>query len=112
MRQVRLTHRTPRTQASIFADEVWDVEVERGGNLDWRVIIGKGKREVKEEWERCRGGWMKEEFLGVSDASMMSSRVGIGGVLRLYGRRYGEWRESRGYGLTVGDGEMASYWKW
>jgi len=87
--------------------EVWDVEVERGGNLNWRVIVGRGKREVKEEWERCRGWWMKEGFLGVSDASMMSSRVGIGAVLRLYGLRYGEWRESRGYGLTVGDGEMA-----
>jgi len=87
--------------------EVWDVEVERGGSLGWRVVVGRGKREVKEEWERCRGEWMKEGFLGVSDASMMSNRVEIGGILRLYGLRYGEWRESRGYGLTVGDGEMA-----
>ena len=62
---------------------------------------------MKEEWERCRGEWMKEGFLGVSDASMMGGRIGVGGLLRLYGLRYRKWRESKGYGLTVGDGEMA-----
>jgi len=70
--------------------EVWDVEVERERSLGWRVIVGKGKREVKEEWERNRGVWIKDGFLEVSDASMMGSRVGIGGVLRLYGLRYGK----------------------
>ena len=29
--------------------EVWDMEVERGGNMEWKVVIRKGKKEVKEE---------------------------------------------------------------
>ena len=44
-------------------------------------MIGKGKAEVKKEWERSRDGVMKAGLLGVSDACIMGGRVGVGGVL-------------------------------
>ena len=87
--------------------EIWDMEVERGNKMKWKVVIGKGKVEVKEEWERKRKEWMLEGVVGISDASMMGERVGVGGVIWVYGNRYKSWRKGKGYGLTVGDGEMA-----
>ena len=87
--------------------EIWDMEVERGGSMSWKVVIGKGKKEVKEEWEKMRSGFMKEGIVGVSDTSKMAGRVGIGGKLWVFGNRYKSWRKGRGYGMTVMDGEMA-----
>lgn len=45
--------------------------------------------------------------MGASDASKMNGRVGIGGRIWLYGERYKSWREGKGYGMTVAEGEMA-----
>lgn len=59
----------------------WDCEAERGGNMNWRVVIGKGKKEVKEEWERERKEYMKQGVVGVRDASKMAGRIGIGGMI-------------------------------
>ena len=50
---------------------------------------------------------MKEGMVGISDASGMRGRVGIGGEVWLYGRSYKLWRKGLGYGLSVADGEMA-----
>ena len=90
-----------------YSGEKWDCEVERGGGLDWRVVIGKGKKEVKEEWERNKKKWMEEGLVGLSDASGMRGRIGIGGEIWEHGRSWTRWRKSKGYGLTVYDGEMA-----
>jgi len=87
-------------------EEVWDVEVERGNKMRWTVVIEKGKKEVKEEWERNRKEWMLEGIVGVSDANIIEGRVGVEGVIWVYGNRYKSWRKGKGYGLTVGDGEM------
>lgn len=86
--------------------EKWDFGAKRGGNLDWRVVIGGNRREAKMEWEREVKNWKLEGMVEVSDASCMNKRIGIGGKLWLYGRSYKSWRESRRYGLTVGEGEM------
>ena len=87
--------------------EKWDMEVARGGNMGWSVRIGKDKGDMKKDWERNRKRYMEEGLVGVSDASKMGGRVGIGGMLWVYGNRYKSWRKGRGYGLTVMDGEMA-----
>ena len=50
---------------------------------------------------------MRERVVGISDASKMAGRIGIGGMLWVYGNRYKSWRKGRGYGMTVMDGEMA-----
>ena len=50
---------------------------------------------------------MKEGMVGISDASGLRGRVGIGGEVWLYGRSYKLWRKGLGYGLSVADGEMA-----
>ena len=50
---------------------------------------------------------MREGVVGMSDTSKMAGRIGIGGVLWVYGNRYKSWRKGRGYRMTVMDGEMA-----
>ena len=50
---------------------------------------------------------MEEGLVGISDASGMRGRVGIGGEIWEYGRSWTRWRKSKGYGLTVYEGEMA-----
>ena len=50
---------------------------------------------------------MKEGIVGVSDASRINGRMGIGGMLWVFGNRYKSWAKGRGYGMTVQDGEMA-----
>ena len=87
--------------------EKWDMEVWRGGNMKWRVVIGEGKKEVKREWEKNRKRYMGEGLVGISDASKMENRVGIEGELWVYGNRYKSWSKGLGYGMTVMDGEMA-----
>ena len=87
--------------------EKWDMEVWRGGNMGWKVFIGEGKDKIKGEWERNRGRYMEEGLVGISDASKMENRVGIGGMLWVYGKRYRSWSKGMGYGMTVMDGEMA-----
>ena len=32
-----------------YEGEKWDYEAWRGGNLDWKVVIGEKKEEVKKE---------------------------------------------------------------
>ena len=49
--------------------------------MKWKVVIGAGKEEVKREWERNRRRYMEECLVGISDASKMENRVGIGGEL-------------------------------
>ena len=87
--------------------EKWDMEIMRGGSMKWNVKIGKDKSNMKREWELNRKRYMEEGVVGISDASKMGERVGIEGSLWVYGNRYKSWRRSRGYGLTVMDGEMA-----
>ena len=46
--------------------------------------------------------------VGVSDASKISGKMGIGGIIWVYdGNRYKSWAKGRGYGMTIQDGEMA-----
>jgi len=61
--------------------EKWDFETERGGKMNWKVVIGKGKKEVKDEWERERGRRIRNGLVGVSDESKMEGRVGVGRML-------------------------------
>jgi len=61
--------------------EVWNMEAARGNKRGWRVVMGGGKREVKEEWEKNKRKWIIEGVVGVSDANMMGGRVGVGGVV-------------------------------
>ena len=89
-----------------YEGEKWDFETERGGNLGWKVIIRKDRKEAKEEWEREVKKWKEEGMVGASDASMKGNRIEIGGMLWLFGRRYKSWRKGRGYGMTVAEGEM------
>lgn len=75
--------------------------------MKWKMIIGKEKGKVKEEWERNRKRYMEEGIVGISDASKMENRVGIGGELWVHENRYKSWSKGLGYGMTVMDGEMA-----
>jgi len=49
---------------------------------------------------------MLEGIVRVSHVSMMGGRVGVGGVIWVYGNRYRSWRKGKRYGLTVGDREL------
>ena len=81
--------------------EKWDVEVWRGGVMKWEVKIGRNKNEGKKEWEKRRNRYMEEGLVGVSDASKMMGRVGVGGMLWVYRNRYRSWRLGKGYGLSL-----------
>ena len=83
--------------------EKWDFETERGGKMEWKVVIGKGKKEVKREWEKERKRRMGEGLVGVSDASRMEGRIGVGGMLWVYGNRYRRLEEEQGV-WNDGDG--------
>lgn len=85
--------------------EKWDME-ERGGVMDWRVKMGGGKVKAKREWEGERKRYMEEGLVEVRDASKMVGKIGIGGMLWVYGNRYRSWKLSKGYSLTVMDGDM------
>ena len=74
--------------------------------MGWRVVIKQDRKEAKREWEEGVKEWKKEGMVGASDASVKGNRVGIGGMIWLYGRRYKSWRKGRGYGMTVAEGEM------
>ena len=87
--------------------EGWDMEVERGGRMEWEVVIGGNKKEEKEKWEKGIKKWMEKAVVGISDASRINGRVGIGRMIWVYGKRYKKWAKGRGYGLTIQDGEMA-----
>ena len=46
--------------------EVWDFGAERGGNMEWKVIIRGDRKRAKEEWERGVEEWKKEGMVGAS----------------------------------------------
>ena len=50
---------------------------------------------------------MEEGLVGISEASGMRRRIEIGGEIWEHGRSLTRWRKSKGYGLTVYEGEMA-----
>ena len=81
---------------------------ERADGIEWKAEIGEGtgKVWVKRKWEMNREEWMGRGMVGISDANGISGRVGIGREIWLYGRSYKSRREGKGYGLTVGEGEM------
>jgi len=86
--------------------ERWEVEAERSGKLNWEVRMGGKKEDKKRIWEEGRVERNRSWLVGLSDASDRGGRMGIGGVLWEYGRRYKSWKNNLGLGLTVTEGEM------
>jgi len=86
--------------------ERWEVEAERSGRLDWEIRMGGKKEDKKRIWDEGREERNREWLVGLSDASDRGGRMGIGGVLWEYGRRYKSWKNNLGLGLTVTEGEM------
>ena len=75
--------------------------------MDWKVVIRRSRKRAKEEWEEGVERWKREGMVGTSDASGLNKRIGIRGMIWLYGKRFRSWRKGKGYGLTVAEGEMA-----
>lgn len=50
---------------------------------------------------------MEEGLVGVSDASKMAGRIGVGRMFWVYGNRNRSWKKGKGYRMTVMDREMA-----
>ena len=86
--------------------EKWDFGTERGGNLNWTMVIKGNRKKGKEKWKREVRKWKLEGMVGVSDASSMNKRIEIRGKVWLYERSYKSGRESRGYELTVAEEEI------
>ncbi|RPA94664.1 hypothetical protein L873DRAFT_1813912 [Choiromyces venosus 120613-1] len=86
--------------------ERWEVERERIKKLGWKISIGRGKEEEEKKWEEGRKWREDNVIVGVSDASGEKGRIGIGGSVWEGKEKLGEFSKNRGWGLTVGEGEM------
>ena len=59
--------------------EVWEVEKEREGRVEWKGVIEGDKKVARKKWEEGRKEREREFVVGVSDASRDESSVGVGG---------------------------------
>ena len=82
------------------------MEAERSGRIDWEIRMGGKKEDKKRLWNEGREERNKDWLVGLSEASDRGGRMGIGGVLWEYGRRYRSWKNNLGLGLTVTEGQM------
>jgi len=86
--------------------ERWKVEMERMGDIGWKIVVDGKKEGARERWELGRKEREEIYVVGVSDASGERECVGIGGGVWEGGEKIMKWSEAGGYGLTVNMGEM------